>query len=325
MDVIAIGGVQIDFRRDDLVVVRAHRDHQRIAAGPALDMSRNHFRSGQPSTDIDLMHEGIRHRHGSGKPLGRARIAVHVVQQHDGADFPFVPQAFHLLITGIEAAHVADLDKAAFQGDFSLNHAKRIGGRGRQRLLAKHRFSSVQAGQRQLGMGCVRRSKDHGADAVRCNQGSGVGKHGGARRGAMSAPGVGVKDARQMRPGRPSAEKARMFGPHHACSNDTDAEGHAFAPFGNRGLRATSPSAGQDQPDPSKGGDAVWSAARLRFDDRLLDHGTMQNPWISGTVLARPRRRENPGPVDRASIRPPAWPPASARRHSRHRQTDRRE
>src|SRR5260370_24727008 len=78
----------------------------------------------------------------------------------------------------------------------------------------------------------IRRGDYHRFNAVRCDQRLRVGKDGGARRGGLRAGGVGVKNACEMRAGRLAPEKARMFGSHHARSDDTDADAHFIAPFG---------------------------------------------------------------------------------------------
>src|SRR6266851_6568160 len=81
-------------------------------------------------------------------------------------------------------------------------------------------------------MGHVRRSDDHRSNAVRRDQRSSVRKDGGARRSRLRAGGVGVEDPRKMGDGGLATEKARMFGSHHARSNDTHADAHFFTPFG---------------------------------------------------------------------------------------------
>src|SRR5438105_5016666 len=73
-------------------------------------------------------------------------------------------------------------------------------------------------------MARVRRSDNHRSNAVRLDQRLRVGKDSGARRGRLRAGGIGVEDPREMRVGGLAIEKARMFGTHHARSNDTHAE-----------------------------------------------------------------------------------------------------
>src|SRR6266446_9145115 len=81
-------------------------------------------------------------------------------------------------------------------------------------------------------MARVRRSDNHRSNAVRLDQRLRVRKDGGARRSRLRAGGIGVEDPREMRVGGLATEKARMFGTHHARSNDTHADAHLFAPFG---------------------------------------------------------------------------------------------
>src|SRR5437868_1190175 len=80
-------------------------------------------------------------------------------------------------------------------------------------------------------MARVRRSDNHRSNAVRLDQRLRVGKDSGARRGRLRAGGIGVEDPREMRVGGLAIEKARMFGTHHARSNDTHADAHLFAPM----------------------------------------------------------------------------------------------
>src|SRR5437868_7622884 len=87
-------------------------------------------------------------------------------------------------------------------------------------------------------MARVRRSDNHRSNAVRLDQRLRVGKDSGARRGRLRAGGIGVEDPREMRVGGLAIEKARMFGTHHARSNDTHADAHLFAPVGFPRLNA---------------------------------------------------------------------------------------
>ena len=161
MDVVAVLAVDEDLQVDadalggleehDLRVLQVGEPPARGARGDHL--GGDDLVVEQPAQYVHLVHGRVQGGHGGGVRLRDGRVAVGAVHDQRLADAAGVDDLLHLPVSGVVAAHEADLDQAAAVGRLGLDDPQAVlGGRG-ERLLAEHRFPGGYRVQHVLGVG----------------------------------------------------------------------------------------------------------------------------------------------------------------------------
>ncbi len=190
IDADALGGLE----EHDLRVLEVGEPLARGAWGDHL--GGDHLVVEEPAQYVHLVHGRVQGGHVGGVRLRDGRVAVGAVHDQRLTDATGVDDLFHLPVSGVVAAHEADLDQAAAVCRLGLDDPHAVLGGGGQRLLAEHRFPGGYRGQHVLGVGRAPGRHEDRVDVVRRDHGRAVGQHPGTdrRRGLLGTRGVDVGD-----------------------------------------------------------------------------------------------------------------------------------